>query len=124
MSRHLSTPLSPTVVSSSPPTPALSSSLFLRRNRAQTNAARPTLTGRNISEPLSWTLVRSQYSYPKRGLTSEQLKFLSSVESLGRFGIAATSPDVAPSPAYESAPRGGANDYGFPLTPGSSSQQP
>lgn len=123
MSRHLSTPLSPTVVSSSPPTAALSSSLFPRRNRAQTNAARPTLAGRNISEPLSWTLVRSQYSYPKRGLTPEQLKFLSSVESLGRFGVAATSPDVAPSPAYESAPGAGASDYGFPLTPGSSGQQ-
>ena len=114
MSRHLSTPLSPTAPSSPP---SLSSTgIFARRHRAQTTATRPTLAGRNISEPLSWTLVRSQYSYPKRGLTAEQLAFLSSVESLGRFGVS-QSPSaggavVAPSPAYES--RG--TDYGFPFT--------
>lgn len=112
MSRHLSTPLSPTVPASPP---SASSGLFARRNRAHTNATRPTLGGRNISEPLSWTLVRSQYSYPKRGLTAEQMAFLSSVESLGRFGVPHSpngAASIAPSPAYDSM----ANDYGFPLT--------
>lgn len=119
MARHASTPLAPTIasISSSLPTPALSSHVLHRRRRAQSNAAaRPTLAARNISEPLSWTLVRSQYSYPKRGPTPQQLAFLSSVESLGRFGVP-HSPDAAPSPAYESSPSQGASDYGFPVTP-------
>ncbi|CDR98756.1 uncharacterized protein SPSC_06159 [Sporisorium scitamineum] len=118
MSRQRSTPLSATVLSSSPPT-----SVWQRRSRAQTSfsAARPTLAGRNISEPLSWTLVRSQYSYPKRGLTAEQLTFLSLVESLGRFGVP-HSPEVAPSPAYEVSGNGGV-DYGFPLVEGDGSQR-
>lgn len=118
MSRHLSTPLTPTPTSSSPPTRNR-----WQRSRAQSTAAiRPHLGGRNISEPLSWTLVRSQYSYPKRGLTAEQLSFLSSVESLGRFGVphspsagavAAGAAMAVPSPAYEASveERG---DYGFP----------
>ncbi|SPO27032.1 uncharacterized protein UTRI_10493_B [Ustilago trichophora] len=111
MSRHLSTPLSPT-----PSSPPSSSGIFARRNRALTTTARPNLGGRNISEPLSWTLVRSQYSYPKRGLTPEQLTFLSSVESLGRFGIphSPSAAGVLPSPAYEV--RVGQSDYGFPVT--------
>lgn len=123
MSRHLSTPLTPTPTSSSPPTRTT-----WQRSRAQSSAGiRPTLGGRNISEPLSWTLVRSQYSYPKRGLTAEQLSFLSSVESLGRFGVphspsggavAAGTGMAAPSPAYEARAeeRG---DYGFPSVLGS-----
>ena len=100
MSRQHSTPLSPTI-SSLPSSPSLS-----RRSRAQTSAVRPA-----ISEPLGWTLVRSQYSYPKRGLTAEQMAFLSSVESLGRFGVGS---EVSPSPAYEREDREGASDYGFP----------
>lgn len=114
MARHLSTPLSPSSPSS-PPTP---SSLFARRSRAQSNASRPRPSlsdGRTISEPLSWTLVRSQYSYPKRGLTPQQLSFLSSVESLGRFGVQSASPAAGehPSPAYDGR-AAGATDYGFP----------
>ncbi|SNX85465.1 uncharacterized protein MEPE_04174 [Melanopsichium pennsylvanicum] len=128
LSRRLSTPLSPThnttPLSSSPPT--TSTSIFTRRLRSHANACpahRPTIGGRNISEPLSWTLVRSQYSYPKRGLTAEQMSFLSSVESLGRFGVP-HSPGgaaIAPSPAYESRTPTMTADYGFPLTGPSSS---
>ncbi|SPO27376.1 uncharacterized protein UTRI_10493 [Ustilago trichophora] len=111
MSRHLSTPLSPT-----PSSPPSSSGIFARRNRALTSTVRPNLGGRNISEPLSWTLVRSQYSYPKRGLTPEQLTFLSSVESLGRFGVphSPSAAAVLPSPAYEAGV--GQSDYGFPVS--------
>ncbi|SJX62574.1 uncharacterized protein SRS1_10756 [Sporisorium reilianum f. sp. reilianum] len=112
IARQRSTPLTPTALSSSPP-----SSILPRRSRAQTNAtaaARPTLAARHISEPLGWTLVRSQYSYPKRGLTAEQLTFLSSVESLGRFGVP-HSPEAVATPAYEvSSSGGGGVDYGFP----------
>ncbi|GAC94506.1 hypothetical protein PHSY_002078 [Pseudozyma hubeiensis SY62] len=107
MARQSSTPLLPTFGGITTPSRI--------RQRAQTNAAsspRPTLAGRNISEPLSWTLVRSQYSYPKRGLSAQQLAFLSSVESLGRFGVVEQA-EAVPSPAYESR-REEAADYGFP----------
>lgn len=106
MSRHLSTPLT------APSSPSPSPGVFSRRSRANTS-----LGGRTISEPLSWTLVRSQYSYPKRGLTPQQLSFLSSVESLGRFGVSQSpsgpgaGAEMMPSPAYQE--REGA-DYGFP----------
>lgn len=110
MSRHTSTPLS-----ASSPAPGAAASFLSRRSRAQSSATRPSTSasGRTISEPLSWTLVRSQYSYPKRGLTAQQLSFLSSVESLGRFGVPlSAAPSAAPSPAYEHSPS--ATDYGFP----------
>lgn len=115
MSRQHSTPLAtPSPRPSSSHSSSSAGGIFPRRNRAQTNASHSSLSSRNISEPLSWTLVRSQYSYPKRGLTAEQLSFLSSVESLGRFGVPHSpsgSAVVEPSPAYES---GAAQDYGFP----------
>ncbi|KAJ9480297.1 hypothetical protein PHBOTO_003529 [Pseudozyma hubeiensis] len=107
MARQSSTPLPPTIGAATAPSRI--------RRRAETNASpstRPSLAGRNISEPLSWTLVRSQYSYPKRGLSAQQLAFLSSVESLGRFGVVADA-EAVPSPAYESR-REEAADYGFP----------
>ncbi|CCF52297.1 uncharacterized protein UHO2_06879 [Ustilago hordei] len=118
MLRHVSTPLTPTPFSTSPPTRTMR-----QRSRAQSSATgtRPTIGARNISEPLSWTLVRSQYSFPKRGLTAEQLSFLSSVESLGRLGVPHTPTGAAvpaeirfPSPAYEvrGEERG---EYGFPI---------
>lgn len=122
MSRHLSNPLSPSPTSSSPPS-ASSSFGFTRRSRAHSHAA-PNVGGRTISEPLSWTLVRSQYSYPKRGLTAQQMSFLSSVESLGRFGMptprgggAAAGMGVLPSPAYEPRREVEGGDYGFPTVP-------
>jgi len=48
----------------------------------------PSLISLNsISSPLTHTLVRSEFTYPKSGPTPEQLKFISSRESLGRFGL-------------------------------------
>ncbi|KAF9516570.1 hypothetical protein BS47DRAFT_1483908 [Hydnum rufescens UP504] len=40
-----------------------------------------------ISSPLAHTVTRTAISFPKAGPTPEQLKFLSSRESLGRFGV-------------------------------------
>lgn len=40
-----------------------------------------------ISSPLAHTVTRTTISFPKAGPTPEQLKFLSSRESLGRFGV-------------------------------------
>ncbi|PWY97639.1 hypothetical protein BCV70DRAFT_213502 [Testicularia cyperi] len=138
MARHSSTPLASSTsqgslvsLSASPHRP----SVLSRRSRAVSNAA-ATVGGRTISEPLTWTLVRSQYSYPKRGPTPQQLSFLSSVESLGRFGVPHTpdasnlnaNPNDTPnlgigtaspalgteSPAYQENAHDGP-DYGFPV---------
>lgn len=116
ITRHSSTPLVPTA-GSSPSRP----SFLYRRSRASSNSAlsSPSIAGRPISEPLTNTLVRSQYSYPKRGLTAQQLSFLSSVESLGRFGVsgsvqsASMTPVLLDSPAYDDS----GPDYGFPSAP-------
>ncbi|KAN0066154.1 hypothetical protein ACQY0O_000248 [Thecaphora frezii] len=72
---------------------------FLRRSSQHTAALAATVHGnpasvqtpsssRVASEPLATALLRSQYPLPKRGLTAQQLSFLSSVESLGRYGLA------------------------------------
>jgi hypothetical protein len=39
-----------------------------------------------ISPPIPGTVIRSAYIQPRAGFSSEQLKFLSSTESLGKFG--------------------------------------
>ncbi|KAK0194585.1 hypothetical protein F5146DRAFT_998949 [Armillaria mellea] len=41
----------------------------------------------SISSPLSHTLVRTEFTYPKSGPTPEQLKLISSRESVARFGV-------------------------------------
>lgn len=41
----------------------------------------------NISAPIPTTLIRTELSYPRSGPTPEQIRFLSSRESLGRFGM-------------------------------------
>lgn len=48
----------------------------------------PSLISLNsISSPLTHTLVRSEFTYPKSGPTPEQLKLISSRESFARFGM-------------------------------------
>ncbi|ETW77307.1 hypothetical protein HETIRDRAFT_479927 [Heterobasidion irregulare TC 32-1] len=41
----------------------------------------------SISSPLTHTLVRTDFVYPKTGPTPEQLKLLSSREAVGRYGV-------------------------------------
>ena len=41
----------------------------------------------SISAPLTHTLVRTEFTLPKAGLTPEQLKVISARDSLGKFGI-------------------------------------
>ncbi|KAI0649946.1 hypothetical protein C8Q79DRAFT_1006267 [Trametes meyenii] len=55
----------------------------------------------SISAPLSHTLVRTEFTYPKSGPTPEQLKLISSRESFARFGV----PYGADAIAYASASR-------------------
>ena len=48
----------------------------------------PSLISLNsISAPLTHTLTRTEFTYPKSGPTPEQLKLISSRESFGRFGM-------------------------------------
>lgn len=41
----------------------------------------------SISPPLTHTATRTEFTYPRTGPTSEQVKFLSSKETFGRFGL-------------------------------------
>ena len=48
----------------------------------------PSLISLNsISSPLSHTLIRTEFTYPKSGPTAEQLKVISSRENFSRFGV-------------------------------------
>ena len=48
----------------------------------------PSLISLNsISSPLSHTLIRTDFTYPKSGPTPEQLKVISSRENFSRFGV-------------------------------------
>ncbi|KAI0795759.1 hypothetical protein C8Q75DRAFT_803618 [Abortiporus biennis] len=46
-----------------------------------------TLSINSISAPLTHTLVRTEFTYPKSGPTPEQLKLISSRESFAKFGV-------------------------------------
>jgi hypothetical protein len=46
-----------------------------------------TLSVNSISAPLSHTLVRTEFTYPKTGPTPEQVKLISSREAFQRFGV-------------------------------------
>ena len=62
----------------------------LSRQRSFNNGAlnSPSMISLNsISAPLTHTLTRTEFTYPKSGPTPEQLKLISSRESFGRFGV-------------------------------------
>lgn len=63
------------------------SSLILTRSRSPTRSTDSLAQRLNISAPIPSTLVRTELSYPRAGPTPEQIRFLSSRESLGRFGM-------------------------------------
>lgn len=65
----------------------------------------------SISAPLTHTVVRTEFTYPKTGPTPEQLKLISSREAFSRFGrpygedaiaFAASTQDLNPPPEFES----------------------
>lgn len=73
----------------------------------------------SISPPLTHTATRTEFSFPRTGPTSEQVKFLSSKDTFGRFGVpygpdalafAASSsrPDLPPD--FDSAHRSSISD--------------
>ncbi|KAH7106923.1 hypothetical protein BKA62DRAFT_685517 [Auriculariales sp. MPI-PUGE-AT-0066] len=61
--------------------------LSLYRSRSNETMQSSTIPLRNISSPIAHTLVRTEFQFPKNGPTEQQLKFLASRESLGRFGV-------------------------------------
>ncbi|KAH9988076.1 hypothetical protein BJV74DRAFT_839909 [Russula compacta] len=74
------------------------------RSRSVTNTAADlcspsTLSITSISAPLTHTVVRTDFVYPRSGPTPEQLKLISSVESVSKFGVP-YGPDAV---AYASA---------------------
>ncbi|KAI0372474.1 hypothetical protein BV20DRAFT_978286 [Pilatotrama ljubarskyi] len=74
-----------------------SSSMFSLLSRTRSNGnlvggadrlTSPSMISLNsISSPLSHTLVRTEFTYPKSGPTPEQLRLISSRESFARFGV-------------------------------------
>ncbi|GLB39843.1 hypothetical protein LshimejAT787_0703530 [Lyophyllum shimeji] len=79
------------------PTPSGSSSfislshfrtLSRQKSRSNHNLNSPSLISLNsISAPLTHTLTRTEFTYPKSGPTPEQLKLISSRESFARFAV-------------------------------------
>lgn len=72
-----------------------------------------TLSVNSISSPLTHTLVRTEFTYPKTGPTPDQLKLISSRETFARFGVpygadaitfAASTQDLVPPPEFEERP--------------------
>jgi hypothetical protein len=56
--------------------------------QSNVNLNSPSLISLNsISAPLSHTLTRTEFTYPKSGPTPEQLKLISSRDSFARFGV-------------------------------------
>ena len=57
-------------------------------NSSSVHLNSPSLISLNsISSPLSHTLIRTEFTYPKSGPTPEQLKVISSLENFSRFGV-------------------------------------
>lgn len=122
-------------------TPSSGSSFFrtLSRQRSQSPTQSspsnrlnsPSLISLNsISSPLTHTLTRTEFMYPKSGLTPEQLKIISSRESIARFGVPYGPDAVAfasssrldltsPPPDFDSAiggPNAGASSISLNMT--------
>lgn len=99
---------------------SLGSSHFRAISRQRSNAAldarrlnsASVISLESISAPLTHTLVRTEFMYPKSGPTPEQLKLISSRESFARFGVpygpdsiafhaSQSRVDLAPPPEFE-----------------------
>jgi hypothetical protein len=71
---------------------SVTSSAFRTRSRSVTNVAGgltspSALSITSISAPLTHTAVRTDFVYPRSGPTPDQLKLISSVESVSKFGV-------------------------------------
>ena len=71
---------------------SVTSSAFRTRSRSVTNVAGgltspSAISITSISAPLTHTALRTDFVYPRSGPTPEQLKLISSVESVSKFGV-------------------------------------
>jgi hypothetical protein len=71
---------------------SVTSSAFGARSRSAINVlggltSPSALSMTSISSPLTHTAVRTDFVYPRSGPTPEQLKLISSVESVSKFGV-------------------------------------
>lgn len=71
---------------------SLGSNVLRTMSRSQTNLHQqmtsPSMISLNsISAPLTHTLVRTEFTYPKNGPTPQQLRLIASRESVARFGV-------------------------------------
>lgn len=69
-------------------------SLNLPRSNTASNSTHPgmpnptsNISTSSISAPLPHTLVRTNFVYPSSGPTTEQMRFISSVETIGKYGV-------------------------------------
>lgn len=76
-------------------------SLYRSRSNESNDENRSSIALHNISAPIAHTLVRTEFTYPKTGPTEQQLKFLASRESLGRFGLPFGDEARADPPSFE-----------------------
>ncbi|KAI9463966.1 hypothetical protein BJY52DRAFT_1115276, partial [Lactarius psammicola] len=101
---------------------SITSSAFGRvtsRSRSTSNVAAPLTSPSmisigSISSPLTHTAVRTDFVYPRSGPTPEQLKLISSVESVSKFGVpygpaavayaSASRVNLQPPPDFEERP--------------------
>lgn len=86
-------------------------SSFVDGNRL-TSPSSTSISSANISSPLAHTATRTDFRFPKSGPTPDQVKFLSSRETLGRFGVPfgedaeRTYPSQRPPPFQEASGSG------------------
>ena len=71
---------------------SVTSSAFRTRSRSVTNVpggltSPSAISITSISAPLTHTALRTDFVYPRSGPTPEQLKLISSVESVSKFGV-------------------------------------
>ncbi|KAF8153238.1 hypothetical protein B0H34DRAFT_97380 [Crassisporium funariophilum] len=90
----------------------------------------------SISSPLSHTLVRTEFTYPKSGPTPEQLKVISSRETFARFGVPYGADAIAfaasssrqnldpPPPDFDAAASSEALSPSSPPDPSRNAEQP
>ncbi|KAI0943149.1 hypothetical protein AcV7_002376 [Taiwanofungus camphoratus] len=92
------------------------SGLSMFRTRSNTPGGVPlnspsTISLHSISSPLTHTLLRTEFTYPRTGPTPEQMKLIASVESFARFGVpygpdavayaSSSRVDLQPPPVFE-----------------------
>ncbi|KAH8918591.1 hypothetical protein BT69DRAFT_1285576 [Atractiella rhizophila] len=74
-----------------------SQSSFLSRGSARREMNQSTSSLGPISGPITETLTRSQWNYPKAKPTAEQMKFLTSEDNLNKYGINPSQLQAPPS---------------------------